>query len=182
MFWLVARPARLHLPACQVTRSPRGSDWHLWTAWISDWDNSLQHTPVSRHQQYNYWLKTLINYLWQITFNSNLSEKAANVYDIRKGQPSFYLPKILNWAMFPIKLCFLSKPSPKESCSWARIRIPWPSFSGSRIVVNSSTATSLPSDQVCILANSVLGSRPERTRQTGYHLHNILISRPFLSS
>ena len=81
-----------------------------------------------------------------------------------------HLSKILNWAMFPIKLCFLSKPSPKESCSWARIRIPWPSFSGSNIVVNSETLTREPENQICILANSVFGSRPDRTTQTGNHL------------
>ena len=81
-----------------------------------------------------------------------------------------HLSKILNWAMFPTKLCFLSKPSPKESCSWARIRIPWPSFSGSNIVVNSETLTREPENQICILANSVFGSRPDRTTQTGNHL------------
>ena len=55
-------------------------------------------------------------------------------------------------------------------CSWARIRIPWPSFSGSNIVVNSDTLTRFPENQICILANSVFGSRPDRTTQTGNHL------------
>ena len=87
---------------------------------------------------------------------------------------TFNLSKMLNWEIFPEKLWNLSNPPPYESCYCPKMRIPFPSFTGSTVVSKSSISCCFPWNQTRMFAYSLLSSNPLRTIQQWAHLSIII--------